>query len=158
MDFVRTWLKMQSNVNKPLHLDKRKTCGRQYDMLPSSDVGMWTQLHEQIRVKILSKQMTKTGNTQKLKTTIDTVELKDKRNGGKGSVIEADQAEQLDALLNQSAKVLNKNHDTEEMDSSTTSKRNNRSLFPFIIKILRHGNHWEKAYWFGNFWMTLRIE
>ena len=45
--------------------------------------------------------------------------------------MESDQAEQLDALINKSAKVLNKNCETEETDVSTTSKRDNMSLSPF---------------------------
>ena len=48
--------------------------------------------------------------------------------------METDQAEQLLALLSQSANVLNVNGDTEEMDASTTSKQDNRSLSPFDSK------------------------
>ena len=48
--------------------------------------------------------------------------------------METDQAEQLDALLNQSTKVLNKNHDTEETDASLTSKQVNRSPSAFDNK------------------------
>ena len=33
--------------------------------------------------------------------------------------METNQAEQLDALLNQSTRMLNKNHDTEETDTQT---------------------------------------
>ena len=44
--------------------------------------------------------------------------------------METDQAEQVDVLLNQSIKVLNKNHDTEETDASTTLKWDNRSPLP----------------------------
>ena len=54
-----------------------------------------------------------TKNPEKTKTTIGIVELKDKIKSCKGTGIETDQAEQLDALLNQSAKALNKNHNTE---------------------------------------------
>ena len=36
--------------------------------------------------------------------------------------METDQIEQLDALLTQSTKVLNKNHDTEKTDAIMTSK------------------------------------
>ena len=42
--------------------------------------------------------------------------------------METDQAEQLDTLLNQSTKVLNKNQEAEETDALMTSKRDNRSL------------------------------
>ena len=48
--------------------------------------------------------------------------------------METDQAEQLDALLNQSTKVLEKNCDTEETDTSTSLKRENRSSTPFHNK------------------------
>ena len=47
------------------------------------------------------------------------------------SGIKTDQAKQLDALLNQSVRVLNKNHDTEEKYASMTSKWDNRSPSPF---------------------------
>ena len=57
-------------------------------------------------------------------------ELKDKVKRSEGSGIETDQAEHLDALLNQSVNVLNKNHDTEETDASTTSKQGSRSQSP----------------------------
>ena len=45
--------------------------------------------------------------------------------------METDQAEQLDILLNQSAKVLTGNRDTEETDASTTSKWDSKSSSPF---------------------------
>ena len=48
--------------------------------------------------------------------------------------METHQTEQLDAFLNQSMKMLNKNHDTEETDNSTTSKQDNGSPLPFDIK------------------------
>ena len=60
--------------------------------------------------------------------------MKDKTKSSKGAGIETDQAEQLKALLNQSTKVLCKNCDTEETDSSTTSKQDNKSLSPFERK------------------------
>ena len=41
--------------------------------------------------------------------------------------METNQAEQLDAYLAQSTKVLNKVQEAEETDASTISKRNNRS-------------------------------
>ena len=50
-----------------------------------------------------------------------------------GSGMKMDQAEQLDVLLIQSAKVLNKNEkneEAEETDTFTTSKRDNRSPSP----------------------------
>ena len=40
-----------------------------------------------------------------------------------GSGIETDQAGQMDALLNQSSRVLSKNQEGEETDTSTRSKR-----------------------------------
>ena len=40
--------------------------------------------------------------------------------------METHQAEQLDALLSQSAKALNKNWDTEETNASATPKWENR--------------------------------
>ena len=80
---------------------------------------MWTHLHEQIRAKIQSEQMTR---AEIPKTTVGIVELKDKTKGSEWSGMETDQAEQVDAPLNQSTKVLNKNCDTEETDASTTSK------------------------------------
>ena len=45
--------------------------------------------------------------------------------------METYQAEQLDVPLSQSAEVLNKNHNTEETDASTSSKRDNRFPSPF---------------------------
>ena len=57
--------------------------------------------------------------------------VKDRTKSSQGSTMETDQAKQLDALLNQSVKVLNKNCDTEEIDASTTSKWDNRSPSPF---------------------------
>ena len=45
--------------------------------------------------------------------------------------METDHAEQSDALLNQSAKVLNKNQATEETYASMKSKRDNKSPSPF---------------------------
>ena len=62
------------------------------------------------------------------------VELKNKTKSSKGSGIETDQAQQLDTVLNQSAKALNKNCDTEETDASTTSRWDNRSPSPFDSK------------------------
>ena len=53
--------------------------------------------------------------------------------------METDQAEQLHVLLNQSAKVLNKNHDNEETDTPTTPKWDNRSPTPIDYK----DNHME---------------
>ena len=55
--------------------------------------------------------------------TIISKESKDKVNISEGSGMETDQAEQLDTLLNQSTKVLNQKHGTEEMDASTTLNR-----------------------------------
>ena len=46
----------------------------------------------------------------------------------KGSGMETDQAEQLGGLLGQSAKVLNRNQEAEETDTSITSKRDKRTL------------------------------
>ena len=43
------------------------------------------------------------------------------------SGMETDEAEKLDAFSNKSTKVLSKNHSTEETDTCTTIKRNNRS-------------------------------
>ena len=51
--------------------------------------------------------------------------------------METDQEEQLVVLLGQSAKMLNKNYDTEETDVSTTLKRDNRSTLPFDNKTHR---------------------
>ena len=65
----------------------------------------------------------------KLKNEIEFIfihyitELKDKVESSEGSGKEIDQVEQLDDLLNQSAKVLNKNCDSEETDVSTNSKQ-----------------------------------
>ena len=42
--------------------------------------------------------------------------------------------EQQDALLNQYENILCKNHDIEEMDASTTLKRDNRSPSPLDKK------------------------
>ena len=63
-------------------------------------------------------------------------QLKEKAECSKGSGMEADQADQLDALLNLTTKVLNKNCDMEGTDSSTTSKRDNRSCHLLIIQTL----------------------
>ena len=46
------------------------------------------------------------------------------------SGVETDQAEQLFALLNQSAKVLNKNQETEETDALTIFRKDNMSTSP----------------------------
>ena len=48
--------------------------------------------------------------------------------------MESDQAQLLDALLNQYAELLNKNHDTEEMDASTMSIQDSRYPLPFDNK------------------------
>ena len=53
--------------------------------------------------------------------------------------METDQEKQLDALLHQSAKILNKNHENEETDASTTSKRDNRSPSPFDNQDIKTG-------------------
>ena len=53
--------------------------------------------------------------------------------------METDQAEQLDAFFNQSAKMLNKNHDNEETDTSTTSKEDSGSPPPFDSKDTQKG-------------------
>ena len=58
------------------------------------------------------------------------MELKDKAKSSERLGMETDLAEWLDVLLNQSTKVLNKNCYTEETDTSTTLKRDNRSLSP----------------------------
>ena len=62
----------------------------------------------------------KSRKTNKPKTTVGIAKLTDETKSIKGSGIETDQAKQLDVLLNQSAKVLNKNCNTEETDTSTT--------------------------------------
>ena len=46
---------MQSNVNGPLKLNRRKMHSGQYDVPPPSDGGMWTQLHEQVKAKTQSE-------------------------------------------------------------------------------------------------------
>ena len=50
--------------------------------------------------------------------------------------METNQAEQLNAFLNQSAKVLNKNKEAEETDASTILKRNKRSPSPLDTETL----------------------
>ena len=57
--------------------------------------------------------MIKTGKFERSKTTAGIIEFKDKVKGNEGSGMKTVQAEQLDALLNQSTKVLNINFDTE---------------------------------------------
>ena len=42
---------MQSNVNDPLDLDKRKTHNGIYDAPHPSNSGTWTQLYEEVRAK-----------------------------------------------------------------------------------------------------------
>ena len=59
--------------------------------------------------------------------------IKDKVKSSEQVDMVVDQAEQLDVLLNQSAEVLNKNHDNEETDACMTSKWDNRS--PLTIKM-----------------------
>ena len=48
--------------------------------------------------------------------------------------METDQVEQIDVLLIQSTKLINKTCDTEETDASTTMKRDNRFLSSFDNK------------------------
>ena len=48
--------------------------------------------------------------------------------------METDQAEQLNVLLNQSTRVLNRNCDTKERDATMTSRWDNGSLPPFKNK------------------------
>ena len=48
-----------------------------------------------------------------------------------GLGMETGQTEQLDTLLSQFAKVLNKNSDAKETDAFATSKQDNRSPSPF---------------------------
>ena len=50
--------------------------------------------------------------------------------------METDQVEQIDVLLSQSTQVLNNNHDTEETDTSTTSKVKIGPCHFLIIKTL----------------------
>ena len=65
------------------------------------------------------------------------IELKNKAKVSKGSGKEIDQAEQLDVLLNQSVKVLNKNCETEVRDACITSKQENRFHAPFNSKYIQ---------------------
>ena len=78
--------------------------------------------------------MPKTVKSDKSKTTAGITESKDKIKSSEGSGMETGQVEQLDVCLNQSAKVLIKNCDTEETNMSTTSKQDNRSPSPFDSK------------------------
>ena len=70
----------------------------------------------------------------KPKTAVGIDELKEKIKSSEESGMETIQVEQLDALINQSVKVLNKNHDTEDTDTSNTLKWYNRSMSPFDSK------------------------
>ena len=70
---------------------------------PSSDGGAWTQLQEQIRIKVQSKQMTKVGKSDKPKTAVGIVILNDKTKSIERSGMAIDQAGQVDKLLSQSA-------------------------------------------------------
>ena len=130
-------------------------CGRQYDAPSPPDGGMWDQLHEQVKTnrKLLKPKSVKNQKTLVRKTELinphDNVDLsipkapKDKMKSREGSGMESDQVEQLDMLLNQSVKVLNKKCDTEETDASTTSKWNNRSS-PFNSKKKKKKNKAKK--------------
>ena len=61
--------------------------------------------------------------------------------------METDQPYQLDALINQSTRALNRNQEPEETDASTMSRRDNRSPSPLdnrdtqtaIIKVKKEG-------------------
>ena len=65
------------------------------------------------------------------------VESKDETKSSEGSGMEVYQAEQLDTLLNLSAKMLNKNCDTQKTDAFTTLKRDIDPHCLLIIKALR---------------------
>ena len=101
---------MQSNTKTLSDLDKRKTCIGQYDVPPPSDCSTMVQLQEQIRIKIHSEQILKAGKSDKPKTTESITKLKDRAKSSEGSGMES---EQLDAILNLSARVINKNCKTE---------------------------------------------
>ena len=77
------------------------------------------------------EQVPKGGESEKPKTTENIAKLKDITRSSDGLGMETDQAEQFDALSNQSAKVLHKNCDIEETDASTTSESDNRFPSPF---------------------------
>ena len=78
--------------------------------------------------------MNKTGRPENQRFTTYIGEFKDKSKSGERSGVETDQTEHLDALLDIPSKVLNKNCDTEEADTSTTAKYDYRSLSPFDSK------------------------
>ena len=93
----------------------------QYDVSPSPDGGIWNQLHEQVRTRQQSKQITKTEKSEKPKILIGITEstdlweginmsiLKESNDKVKGiewSDMETDQAEKFDTLLNQPVKLL----------------------------------------------------
>ena len=92
----------------------------QYDVPLPSNGGMCTQIYEKIGAKMQTEEMTKVAKLERPKTTVGIVKLIDKTKCSEGSRM--DQAKLLDVLLNQSTKVLNKNHDTEETDASIISK------------------------------------
>ena len=82
-----------------------------------------------ISIKIRSEQIRKTGKSEKKpKIKGSMTESRAKCSDRPG--METDQEEQLDALLNQSTKVLNNNCETEETDVSSISKRENRFSSP----------------------------
>ena len=145
---TRTYLKIQDSTSNPNDLDKRQMCSEQYYTPVLVMVKMWNQLREQARNRQQSVQVTSMGRSGKPKTSGVTEsigslkcihlsiskESKDKVKSSEGSGIETDQAEQLDVLLNQSTKVLNKHHDTDETDASITSKWDRRPLSPYSNK------------------------
>ena len=62
-----------------------------------------------------------------LKWVMVTQKINSRMASNDESGMETDQEEQLDALLNQPAKVIDRNQGAEESDSSTNSERDNRS-------------------------------
>ena len=78
--------------------------------------------------------MTKAGKYDKHKTTVGIVELEEETKSSEGPGMKTDQAEHLDVTLKLVHKRFKQNCDTEETDTSTTLKRDNRSLSLFDNK------------------------
>ena len=76
--------------------------------------------------------MTATNNLGSTNTSVDQGDLSTnmKVKSSEGSVIETDQGDQWDAFIDQSTKVLHKNQEAKETNTSMISRRYNRSPSP----------------------------
>ena len=105
--------------------------------MPPSDSKSWYQSQNQIKMKQKTKEAKKAAMTNVGEQAQNDSKTSPKIKNTKGSDRETDQAEQFDALLNQSTRVFNKNKEAGETIASNTFKRENRSASYWILETLR---------------------